>query len=235
MSRFSTTHWSVILQAQSGDEARVRQAVEHVCQRYWYPLYAYARWKGYSPADAEDAVQNFFVHLLEKDLIRKVNPEAGLFRNFLLTALKNHLISAQKREGRIKRGGGVKMMSLDACAGEERFCAEPRDGRTPEALFERSWAMNLIGEALSLLEAEYQQSGHQELFGQLQKALVPDARPPTYSEMAGELGISEGAVKISAHRMRRRYREILHGLIASTVSNPAEVRREMRHLLTILS
>jgi RNA polymerase sigma factor (sigma-70 family) len=235
MARFSTTHWSIILLAKDAQKERAREALEHVCQRYWYPLYAYVRRRGYNPVEAQDATQDFFMHLQEKELLRKTNPEAGLFRTFLLTSLKNHLLTAEKKKGRLKRGGGVRFVSLDAAVGEERFVVEPNDERSPEKLFERSWALNLLDQAMTILEGEYQASNRKDLLDQLREALIPDASSPSYEQMAQTLGKSPGAIKVAAHRMRQRYREIVNGLVASTVSDPTEVRQELEHLRSVLS
>ncbi len=235
MSRFTTTHWSVILEAGNEDDQRAHKALEHVCERYWYPLYAYVRRCGYDAHAAADATQSFFLHMQETSFIAKADRSAGQFRNFLLASLKRHLLSERKREGAQKRGGGCSFFSLDEDAATARFAAEPADERSPDKLFERNWALNLLDQALALLEREYRDNGDEKLFAQLQATLVRSEDAPSYREIAQALGSTEGAIKVSAHRLRRRYREIVNGLIASTVNDPAEIEPELRHLLSVLS
>ncbi|HVV01180.1 MAG TPA: hypothetical protein VHH88_07430 [Verrucomicrobiae bacterium] len=235
MARFTTTNWSVILQAGQTDSERARHALEQICQRYWYPLYAYVRRTGYDPHSAEDATQSFFLHLLDERLVARANPAEGKFRSFLLVCLQNHLASQRKRDQAQKRGGGRSLISLDETAAETRFAAEPADERSPEALYERSWALNLLEQAFALVEGEYRSAGREPLFRQIQPVLLKEDSAPVYREIATAVGMSEGAVKTAVHRMRQRYREILTGLAASTLSDPAEVEHELKYLLRVLS
>ena len=223
------------MQAGEADSDRARHALEHICERYWYPLYAYVRRLGYDPHAAADATQSFFLHLHQTALVTKVDPAAGRFRTFLLTSLKYHLLSERKRESALKRGGGATLLSLDEADAEGRFVNEPCDGRSPDLLFERSWVMNLLDEALGRLEKEYQSDGHQALFDHLQPARIKEEPAPSYRAIAEVLGVTEGSVKVSIHRMRQRYREILTGLVASTVPEAGEVEQELRHLLKVLA
>jgi len=223
------------LQAGQSHDGAVKRALEHICERYWYPLYAHARRLGCDTHAAKDAVQSFFLHLIQTNLAAKAKPEAGLFRSFLLCSLENHLSSARKRDAAQKRGGGQEIFSLDEEAAEARFKTEPADNRSPDVQFDRAWIINLLEKALCLLELEYKKPGQVALFEKLQPVLIKEKEGALpYQEIGAKLGLKEGAVKVAAHRMRRRYRQIVIGLVASTVSDPGEVEKELKHLLRAL-
>jgi RNA polymerase sigma factor (sigma-70 family) len=232
MPQFSTTHWSVVLIAGQENEGG-EQALQKICERYWYPLYAFTRRSGYDSHSAADATQGFFLYLLDSSLLSKADPKRGRFRTFLLESLKHYLISEHRSAQAIKRGGGQLILSLDEKLAESRFALEPKDHRTPERLFERSWALNLLDQTLSILRSDYRKTGRGELFQALEKAILKDADVDTYQRIARELNMNEGSIKVAVHRLRSRFREILRGLVASTVGD-LEVEDELRHLQKIL-
>lgn len=233
MGQFTTTHWSLVLLAAGQDSDRAQDALDRLCQRYWYPLYAFVRRFGYDAHHAADLTQGFFLHLVQSALIGKADPQLGRFRTFLLTALKNYLLATLKHDQAAKRGGAQRSISFDELSAEARFALEPKNPETPETLFERNWAVNLLENTLAILEQEYAEAGLAELFACLQPSLLRDADAETSREMATRLRISESAIKVSLHRLRRRYRQVLRGLIASTVSEPTETEAELRHLFRI--
>lgn len=207
----------------------------HCATRIGIPLYAYLRRQGKTPHDAEDLTQGFFLHLLEKGGLEKVRRERGRFRSFLLTSLKNFLVDEWEKTQAQKRGGGAGLISLDVDDAEQRYRGESSEHMDPEKLFERRWAIALLGRVLGLLETEQVASGRKERFEQLQVFLSGDLPGVTYAEMAKRLGMTEGAVKVAVLRMRQRYRELIRGEIANTVAGEEEVEEEMRHLWSVLS
>src|SRR5579883_2811535 len=140
---FSTTHWSVVLAAGDGDAARSTMALEKLCRQYWHPIYAFVRRRGADRHEAEDLTQAFFEHLLNKESLKKVDPQKGKFRTFLLAALTNFLANEWDKRRTLKRGGQFQIMSLHEVA-EEMYGAGFAESATPEKLFDRRWALLVV-------------------------------------------------------------------------------------------
>ena len=215
--------------------ADAEEALEELCERYWSPLYAYARRNGCSVEEAQDLTQGFFARFLEKQAVRAADPARGRFRSFLLGSFKNFLANERERERAGKRGGGQIPLSLEFEREEARYTAEPRDLLTPEALFERQWALSVIDRAQTMLAAETARAGKQAAFERLKMYLVGEREPGGYAEIARALGMTEGAVKVTVHRLRRRFRELLRSEIAATVSDDSETDAELEYLMAVLS
>jgi RNA polymerase sigma factor (sigma-70 family) len=231
---FTTTHWTVVLQAREPDPARSRDALEKLCRTYWPPLYAYIRRQGYRPEDAQDLTQEFFSRLLQKEWLDRLHHQRGKFRSFLLTFLKHFLSDERDRAHAQKRGGGQQALPLDEANAEERYNIEAVDSLTAEQLYERRWAQTLLEQAVGRLRAEYFAEDKGALYDTL-KDLQPGERGDvTYVELAARLGMSEAGIKSAVHRLRQRHREILREEIANTVSSPAEIDEEIRHLISVL-
>ena len=233
-ARFATTHWSLVVSAGSDSSPEGRAALESLCASYWYPLYAFARRGGAEAHAAQDLVQGFFAELLEKDWIRQADRGRGRFRTFLLAAFRHHASHEREKARALKRGGGRKVLPLDFETGEGRYQLEPADERTPERLFERRWALTLLDAALARLREEHERSGRLDLFEALRGTLVAGGASSPWAEVGAKLGMTEGAVKVAAHRLRRRYREVLRRAIGETVADPSEVDDEIRHLMESL-
>jgi RNA polymerase sigma-70 factor (ECF subfamily) len=232
--RFATTHWSLIARAQDAAAPEARAALSSLCQLYWYPLYAFIRRRGAAVAEAQDLTQEFFARLLEKDFLANVEPGKGRFRSFLLAACKHFLANERDRARAQKRGGGRAPVSLDLHNAEDRYLLEPAHDLTAEKLFERRWALTLLDQVLARLRAEYEQAGKSALFEGLKNSLAAGEAATPYAKLAGQLNMSEGAVKVAAHRLRRRYRQLLREEIARTVPDPANVDEEIRDLFQAL-
>lgn len=230
---FATTHWSLILQAVGEEGEGSQTALESLCRAYWYPLYAFARRSGRSPHDAQDFTQAFFNYLLEKKLLAKADPVAGRFRSFLLGSFRHFMSNEDQRAFALKRGGSVVTLSWDAALAEEQFAGEPSTGETPETIYERTWAVAVLDQALELLQTEYTGDKKEELFDALNVFLTGD-RGPAYAEIAARLGLTEAHIKVAVHRLRQRYRELLRSTVAHTVASPLEVDTEMQHLFAAL-
>ena len=232
---FATTHWSVVLTAGRHDTARGHEALARLCQSYWYPLYAHARRRGLSPHDAQDLTQEFFAQLLERQSFAAADPSRGRFRSFLLTAMNHFLVTEWKKARAQKRGGGEALLSLDLAAAEQRFDLEPSGGEAPDHAFDKRWALTLLEEVLNLLEKEYRREGKAALFAALKQTLTGATESQPYAQLAAGLGLSESAVKVAVHRLRKRYRELIRAEIAHTVASADQVNDEMRHLLATLT
>jgi RNA polymerase sigma factor (sigma-70 family) len=231
---FATTHWSVVLAAGRDDTPQSAEALETLCRTYWYPLYAYIRRRGYSPADAQDLTQDLFVQLLRKNYPARADPAKGRFRNFLLHALNQFLADVRERALTLKRGGGQFIISLDEGAAEDRYRLEVAGALTPETLFERRWAQTVLDRALMRLRAEFVTEGKGEAYEVLQAFEPGDQSPLSYADAAVRLGVSESAVKSTIHRLRQRHRELVREEIAHTVPTVADIDDELRYLVSVL-
>jgi len=232
---FATTQWSLVLAARPGEasEASARRALEELCRAYWYPLYAFVRYRGYSADEAQDLTQSFFTRVIQAGGFASADPERGRFRSYLLGAMKHFLANEWQRAQTRKRGGQVRFVEWDALGPEARYAATSRRSEDPEQLFDREWALSTVAGALQALRAEMAQSGKGELFQALKGTLTGEDDSPR-EELAARLDMSEGAVKVAVHRLRRRYRDLLQAAIAETVTSEAERDDEMRHLVTVL-
>ena len=232
--QFATTQWSMVLAAADRASPRRERALGELCNMYWYPLYAFARREGRSPAEAEDLTQEFFLRLLEKSYLRAAGVERGRFRTFLLLCFKRFMANEYDRGTAEKRGGGRPVLPLDLSAAETRYQHEPAHGSTPERIFERRWALVLLDQVLARLGEEYRRAGKERLFEQLKFCLVADSESASYAQIAARLGLSEGAVKVAAHRMRERYGRLLTAEVARTLECPTDAADEIRQLFAAL-
>jgi RNA polymerase sigma-70 factor (ECF subfamily) len=227
---FVSTRWSVVLAAGGPRTPQSRAALETLFETYWTPLYAFARRKGLAAEPAQDAVQGFFGHLLEKASLDAADPERGRFRSFLLVSFKNWISNERERERAEKRGGGRRVLSFD----EAEARLEPAHDATPERQFERDWALRLLERVLERLRAQYAARGQERLFEALKGHLVP-GEAGAHDEVARALHLQEGAVRVAAHRLRERYRRLLREEILETVGDPARVEDEIRDLFAALA
>ncbi len=230
-AEFVTTRWSQVLAAGSSSSSESERALSHLCWTYWYPLYAFIRRSGHSPHDAEDLTQSFFAHVLEKRVLRAVEPGRGKFRSFLLASLKNFLANEWDKQHAAKRGGKCTFVSLDEEPAENRYQREPFHDATPEKLFEQSWALTVIDTALRHLRDEYAAASKSEMFDALQDRLIGAEDSQSYAELTAKLGVPEGTLRMTVLRMRRHFGYLLRAEIAHTVGNANEIEDELRHLI----
>ena len=230
---FTTTHWSVVLQAQ-GESPAAQEALEKLCRTYWWPLYGFVRRNGYQPEEAQDLTQGFFQLLLERRDFDAVRREKGRLRSYLLTALKNFLGKAHRREMTVKRGEGRALVPLEELLSRERADFEPADTLSADRIYERRWALTLLEEVLARLEQEYRTADNAALFDELKQLLGDEPDRPSQAAIAQKLGMSENAVKQAFHRLRERYRALLREEIAHTVAVPGDIEDELRHFIAVL-
>jgi len=234
-AQFATTHWSVVLAAGERELPQAAEALEKLCRAYWYPLYVYVRRQGNSPEDAQDLTQIFFSRVLEKNYFAKADRDRGKFRTFLLGSLKNFLINEWKRAGRLKRGGDLTFLSIDANVAEDRYATEPANESNPDAAYEQRWAVTLIEHVLATLRREYSAADKARLFEELKGFIWGDKSTAPYAEIAGHLNLTEETVKVAVHRLRQRFRELLRAEVAHTVARPEDIDGELRHLISVAS
>jgi len=230
--RFPPTRWSQVLLAATREATAERQgALADLCGSYWDPLYAFARHMGYSADDARDLTQGFFAVLLEKEYLQEADRKRGKFRSFLLAAFKHYIANENDRARARKRGGGQTPLAIEPHAAEEWYRAEPADDRTPEKIFELRWALTVLHRALARVRAEYAARGQREYFAHLEGVLMGEERAIPYGRIAAELGTSEGALRVAAHRLRQRFRAQLRSEVGQTLADPQQADEEIRYLL----
>lgn len=232
---FATTHWSVVLQAGGEPSSTAVAALEKLCRTYWFPLYAFVRRKGLAEEDAKDLTQQFFTLLLERNDFRAVDARRGKFRTFLLTAFTHFLANERDRAQAAKRGGGKVIFSLDAISPEQFQCIEPSSDVTPDKLFDQRWAVKLLEAAMARLETEMIAENRSAQFEELKKFLADEPDAGDYAIAAARLGSTNQGVAVAVHRMRLRFRQLVRAEVANTVSSPAELEEEMRHLRAALN
>jgi len=232
---FHTTRWSMVLAAGRDEKtASSTGALQTLCQAYWYPLYVYIRRRTRQVHEAQDMTQAFFERLLEKKTLANADPDRGRFRAFLLTACKRFLANEWSKQNTLKRGGGRNVLSLDFDAAEDRYAVEAEESLTPEVVYEQQWAITMLSTVLDQLAAEFEARGKQEQFEVL-KPFLSGSKAITHAEAAQQLDMQEGAVKVAAHRMRTRYRELIRAEIAQTVESPEHIDDEIRRLFEVLA
>ena len=232
---FTTTQWSLVLGAMDTAPARAAAALERLCARYWFPIYAFIRRQGHDVHQAEDLTQSFFQFGLERRVFHQADREKGRFRNFIVASLANFLNNHRDHVAAIKRGGNRVIVSWDESLAEEIFARESQSSGAPDQTFDRAWAATLIRRVLENLRAEHADRGRLAIFEALQPHLTGEPAAEDYSRLAVSLGMETGALKVALHRLRRRFGELLRKEVAHTVARPEDVAEEIRHLLAVLA
>jgi DNA-directed RNA polymerase specialized sigma24 family protein len=232
---FATTRWTLVVSASQPSSPLADQALEELCRIYWYPLYLFVRRQGLNKEDAEDRVQSFLERLLRGRDLGNLSAERGRFRAFLLASMKHFLANEWRDARRQKRGGGQELLSLDWHAADERFHRDLVDANpSVEASFDRAWAVALLERVLERLESEMRADGKGPFFAVARNFLAIDRENVPYEEAARQLDTDEAALRVAVHRLRKRYRTMLHDEIAQTLIDPAGVDEELRSLRAAL-
>ena len=230
-ARFLTTRWDVVRAAGE----RSAEALESLCRDCWRPVYAFLRRQGRDRHESQDLTQEFFTRLLAGQSTQGADPARGRFRSWLLGALKHFLANEWHRANALKRGGGVQIFSLDEAMDEERFHQEPSHGESPDRLFDRRWAEDLLARVNARVRSDYEAAGWGERFEALKVYLLGGSEPQSYAGTAAALGISESAVKSAIYKLRQRFGQVLRAEISQTVASPEDEADEVRHLLESLA
>ncbi|HEY1894158.1 MAG TPA: sigma-70 family RNA polymerase sigma factor [Chthoniobacterales bacterium] len=241
LGAFVTTRWSLILSdanSKSG-EKDTRAALAELCRIYWRPIFAFISRRGYSPEDAEDLTQDFFMMILEGDWLQNADPSRGRFRSLLLKSLKNFLNDAADKTHARKRGGDVSFVSWDAWMAEApsqlSMSTQTLNSLPAERLFDVRWAATVVERALRRLREECERKGRLRVFDVLSAYLTAERDDVSCASLAAMLGVPQGTVKKLLYRMRQRYRQLLRDEVAQTVENPADIEDELRHLCGALA
>lgn len=229
-SPFQPTRWSLIQRVRVGGDDGAR-ALGELCEAYWFPLYGWARRAGATAEDAEDVVQGFFCDVLRKELFAKADLTKGRLRTFLLTAFRRYQHD-QRDKANAQRRGAERVVSFDAAAGEEWYQAEAGPA-TPDAFYDRQWALTVLEQAMQRLGAEYAKRGKAADFAQLRRYLT-DTDDADYNADAAALGVGAGAVRVAVHRMRERFGQALREEVTGLLQEDGDVDGELTHLLAAL-
>jgi DNA-directed RNA polymerase specialized sigma24 family protein len=230
---FTTTHWSVVLEAQ-GESPAAQEALEKLCRTYWRPIYGFVRRQGVAPEEAKDLTQGFFALLLERRDFDAVRKEKGRLRSYLLTSLRHFLTNERNRAMAIKRGEGQRLIPLEDVHERERAGFEPSETLAADQIYERRWALSVLDHVMGRLGNEYRAASNIALFERLQKSLTDEPDRPSPADTAREFGMTDSAVRQASCRLRQRYRELLREEIAHTVMAPGDIEDELRHLIAVL-
>ena len=233
--KFATTHWSMVLAAGDTSAFQHEQALSSLCQTYWFPVYAFLRQCGHDAHQAEDHTQGFITYLLEKHVLRRADPECGRFRSFLLGTLKHYLTDERDRAKAQKHGGGRQILSLDFADAETKYVIEPADNLSPEKLFDRYWALTVLNQTIRKLKMETENAGKKNIFSALKIYIASEGDSVPYRDMAKEQNMTEGAIKVAVHRLRKRYRELLREEIAHTVGSEEQIDAEIQDLFVAVA
>lgn len=232
---FATTHWSVVVAAGDSTSERAQAALTELCKTYWYPLYVFLRRRGTSPEEAQDLTQSFLADFLIRNQVARADRNVGRFRSFLVASIENFLHNEWRRRSAQKRGGGQVPISLDAADAEARFAREPLHPETPSDAYDRQWARALLDGALSELQREWEEEGRGALFREFQAHLWGDATSVPYADLCARFDLTPVNLRVTFHRFRQRYRELLRRAVADTVATDAEVEDELRFLMQVVS
>ncbi len=229
---FPQTRWTVVRELQETDPERARFALDELIRAYWQPVYAFIRRRGYTVEDAKDRTQEFFTNLLHRGSLQNLSSEKGRFRYYIRAALRNYLADVSRRNNAAKRGADRVHLSIDSAL-EQSLAA--RSGKTPEDLFEQQWALSLLDRAMARLSDEYQRADRTETFQALAGYLLAGSQvQDSYAEVAGQLGLSEGHLRVLVHRARQRYAVLVREEVAQTVEHPGEIETELSELFDSL-
>jgi RNA polymerase sigma factor (sigma-70 family) len=230
---FTTTHWSVVLEAQ-GESPAAEEALEKLCRTYWRPIYSFVRRQGARSEDAEDLTQGFFTLLLERKDLNTVRKEKGRLRSYLLVSLKNFLTDERRRVMAIKRGKGQRLIPLDEIREGERIDVERGDRLTADQIYERRWAFTVLEQVMERLRDEYRSSGNLRFFDQMKKMLMDEPGRLSQAQVATEFDMTENAVKQAFYRFRQRYQTLFREEIAHTVAISSDIEAELRYLIAVV-
>ena len=236
-ARFHTTHWTVILQAGKAEaDDAARKALATFSETYWPPLYTFVRRRGYSPADAQDMVQGFFAHLLEKNTLSRADQEKGKLRTFLLGALQNYMLKQRERMSAIKRGGGQQIVSFDDQLIDAEAAMHATMHLSEVSSYDAAWASSIVARAWKNVRERFVDEGKGNWFDALKPFVAGGAaQPPDQQQVAEQLGTSVDNLRVSLSRLRQRYRHALRAEVASTVSDPNDIDGELHYLYKVLT
>jgi len=234
---FHTTHWTVVLQAGKAEaDDAARKALALFSETYWPPLYTFVRRRGYSPSDAQDVVQGFFEHVLEKNTLSRADQEKGRLRTFLLGGLQNFLLKRHERMSALKRGGGKQIVSFDDKLIDAEAAMHATLHLSDVSSYDAAWASSIVARAWKNVRERFAGEGKVEWFDALKPFVAGGTSvPPEQQQVAERLGTTVENLRVSLSRLRQRFRHALRAEVASTVSDPKDIDNELHYLYQILT
>lgn len=231
---FPATRWTLVLRTLEGDSRE--EALAELCRMYWSPVYFFIRKRGRNPHDAEDLTQGFFARMLNNDRFQKAasKPGAGRLRSYLLKGVQNYLIDQHERDTAQKRGGTAERISIESNDVEQQFARSAGDELSPEEMFDRRWAANVLERTFVRLEQEYENAGKAGDYAILRSTLEQTADQAPFSEIGRRLGTSESGARVAAFRLRKQFRAIVHEEIRETTISEEDFQDELNYLRHLL-
>jgi len=225
----------VLRAGEVDSEPSAQRALSGFCESYWPPLYTFLRHRGHPSADAQDLVQSFFVHLLEQNTLSRADRQKGRLRTFLLGSLENFLYNEYDRTRALKRGGDRQILSIEQHLPEAEAAMLATVHLSDAACYDLAWASNIVSRAWKNLQDQFEAEGKAEWLEELRPFVAGGGmRTPSQEEAAARLGVPIATLRTWLSRLRQRFRESLRAEVGSTVSDPADIDRELRHLYEIL-
>ncbi|MEM0925634.1 MAG: sigma-70 family RNA polymerase sigma factor [Planctomycetota bacterium] len=234
-SHFASTQWTLVWRAATEETADARPALEELIQRYWSPLYSFARRQGWNREDAEDATQEFLSGVVHGDMLQAADPAKGKFRTYLLVAWKRFLIDQYRRRRSQRRGGDVQLLSIDFQTSERKWLEVQSHDSDADRVYELCWAKSLLDEVRNRLQDVYSRRGRTQLFAVLLPRLTEALTAADYQKLADDLSISPSAVKVALHRLRQRFGQSLREVVLETLDDPSEIDAELAELRSVLA
>jgi RNA polymerase sigma factor (sigma-70 family) len=232
--RFATTIWDRVLEAGNEQSSDSAAALEALCQQYWPPVYAYLRRKGHCPDEARDLTQGFFAFWIAHHAIARADPARGRFRNFLIASLENYLSVQRRHEAAVTRGVTKPFIAWDDAAAERMYASVLVHSDTPERLFEKRWTLDLLERVHAKLRDDFAELAKSDLLEALEEHLWDEPNAVAYDELSRALGLTAGALRVTVHRLRQRFRQLLLAEIADTGVPAAEIDDEIRQMMDVL-
>jgi hypothetical protein len=227
---FHTTRWTRVCAAKADSEDG-RKALADLCDAYYEPIVAYLRSVFRDVDAAREMSHAFFAEMLAGGTIHTADRERGRFRSYLLGSVK-HFVSRQwEMQRSLKRGAGLEAVCMD-----DQGVAEVQDGRviSPDAAFDRQWAMTMLERSLEALRLHCQAEGKGVFFDQVRPMLTGDSAYGDQGAVAAACGMSIEALRVAVHRLKKRLRQCVKAEIAGTLDDAAEVKDEMQILFEAL-
>lgn len=228
--KFTETRWSIVLRAGKPDAPGAAEALENLCRSYWYPVYAWIRRSGRDAEESRDLTQEFIATLLRRNSLESVSPDKGRFRTFLIRSIGNFLTDKHRLDTAACRGGGNPVVALDVLSPEALHDLLPASHDTPAAAFDRGWAKVLLANAFERLKAEQSAAGRTAVFDAVRGFVGGPPEAGEYRQVADQFGLTENAITVTVHRLRRRCRELIMEEIMQTVGSRIEAEEELRAL-----
>ena len=235
---FPTTDWGLFVNIRAGNSQAKRAALDILIRRYWKPVFVFLRCQGKDEESAKDSTQAFFADWIEHDVFAKADERKGRFRSFMLSCLKRFVANEHRADRALKRRPTAGLLSLDELMDDTEHPYEPKDGLTPEMIFDRTWASEVVQRVLKHLELECRNTGkelHYDAFARrIIKPILHGDPAPSLADLGREAGLTEKQAANLLETAKRAYRRLMEEEIRLYAESEAEVEEEVRAIFRIL-